>query len=196
VFVLLALSVVAPARAGVVIERVLAVVEGQPVMLSEVRLAERVRGVARPEALEGLIDEQLMSREAARLPQATPTGEEEERAFRSLLGSLGGDITRVPEGDLRQMARRQTAILKYVEFRFRPQVRVDDTAVRQAYEEATAGQPAPPAFAEVVDELRARLEEQDLNRRIEDWVKELRRAAEVRYVDEVEVPAEAPVPAL
>ena len=66
------LLLAAPARAGVV-ERILAVVDGGPVLLSEVALFEKVRGDTEREALDGLIDEQLMYREAARLPQAALT---------------------------------------------------------------------------------------------------------------------------
>ena len=123
------LLLAAPGRAGVV-ERILAVVDGRPVLLSEVALFEKVRGDTERQALDGLIDEQLMYREAARLPQAALTEQEEQRAFESLRA-------RVPvasadeEEQLRRLARRQAAILKYVGFRFRPQVRVSDEAERE-----------------------------------------------------------------
>jgi hypothetical protein len=121
---------------------------------------ERVTGRDRAQALEALIDERLMFREAARLPQAAVSDEEEARALQSLLSRAGPAAEGLPEGDLRQLARRQATILKYVEFRFRPQVRVDEDAAPEA---------------------RARLAEEDLRRRIEAWVSELRRSAEVRY---------------
>ena len=60
---------------------------------------------------------------------------------------------------LRRMVRRQATILKYVDFRFRPQVRI------------TAEDP----------EEKALLEAAELDARIEAWVKDLRAAAEVRY---------------
>ena len=69
-----------PASATLV-ERLLAVVEGTPLLLSEVALLERLRGVPRAEALEVVIDERLMFREAVRLSQTALTVEEEERAF-------------------------------------------------------------------------------------------------------------------
>jgi hypothetical protein len=143
------------------VERILAVVDGRPVLLSEVRVVEQVTGQARGPALEALIDERLMFREAARVSQATVTDAEAEAAFRSLLDRAGAAAAGLPERDLRQLARRQATILKYVEFRFRPQVRVEDA-------------PADP-------EARQRLAQEDLRQRIEAWVKELRRGADVRY---------------
>jgi hypothetical protein len=170
------LLLAAPARAGVV-ERILAVVDGRPVLLSEVALFEKLRGETERQALDGLIDEQLMYREAARLPQAALTPEEEERAFASLRAQVRA-LSADEEEQLRRLARRQAAILKYVGFRFRPQVRVSDDAVRAAYEAEGRGE---GSFEEAAPALRARLAEEDLSRRIEGWVKELRKAAEIRY---------------
>jgi len=164
-------------RAGVV-ERILAVVDGRPVLLSEVAVFERVRGETQRQALEGLIDEQLMYREAARLPQASLTAEEEERAFASLRAQLPS-ASADEEEQLRRLSRRQAAILKYVGFRFRPQVRVSEEAVRAAYEAEGRGEEG--SFEEAAPVIRARLAEEDLSRRIEEWVKELRKVAEIRY---------------
>ena len=148
-----------------VIERVVAVVDDRPVLLSEVRLAQQVRGGDEHEARESLIDEHLMFAAALRLPQAALTDAEEGAALAALTDRLpgaGGD----PDA-LRRMARRQATILKYVDFRFRPQVRV------------TASDPAE----------KARLEAEDLDARIEAWVKDLRAAARVRYNEVSTVPA-------
>lgn len=153
---------------GRVMERVLAVVDGRPVLLSEVRAAQRIRGEDAGPALEALIDEHLMYAEASRLPQAAPTADEESRAVAALERQApeGGD----PEA-LRRMARRQATILKYVDFRFRPQVRITPEQLADA-RAARGGEEA---------DARRVLEAEDLGRRIESWVAELRKAADVRY---------------
>ena len=171
------LLLAAPGRAAVV-ERILAVVDGRPVLLSEVAVFERVRGETERQALEGLIDEQLMYREAARLPQASLTADEEQRAFASLRAQLPS-ASADEEEQLHRLSRRQAAILKYVGFRFRPQVRVSEEAVRAAYEAEGRGEEG--SFEEAAPAIRARLVEEDLSRRIEGWVKELRQVAEIRY---------------
>lgn len=175
VFVLL---IAAPLARPAVVERILAVVDGRPVLLSEAAVFAKVRGEGERQALDALIDEQLMYREAARLPQAAPTADEEQRAFESLRARTppaSGD----EEEQLRRLARRQASILKYVDFRFRPQVRVSEESVRAAY--AAQSRPDGPSFEQAAPGLRAGLAEEDLSRRIEEWVKDLRRSAEIRY---------------
>lgn len=164
--ILAAAVLTAPAGPARVIERVVAVVDDRPVLLSEVRLAQQVRGQEAGPALESLIDEHLMFAAALRVPQAALTDEEEAAALASLserVPGAGGD----PEA-LRRMARRQATILKYVDFRFRPQVHA-----------AAAFDPGE----------KARLEAEDLDARIEAWVKDLRAAAHLRYNGASTVPA-------
>ena len=155
---------VAPAAPRIV-DRILAVVDARPILLSELRLAQEVTGEADARAaLEALIDEHLMFADASRLPQAALTEAEETAAFASLSARRAAHDD--PDA-VRRMARRQATILKYVDFRFRPQVRT------------TASDP----------EEKARLEAEDLDARIEVWVKDLRAAAAVRYNAVSTVPA-------
>jgi|SRR6185436_9394672 len=178
---LLAGLLAAPGGAqGNVVERILAVVDGRPLLLSEVRVLERLRGLDRKAAVDALIDERLMFREASRLPEAVVSAEEEERAYRDLAARVPASAG-TTEDELRRLARRQTAILKYIDFRFRPQVRVEDAAVRAAWEEERAARPETGTFEEADARLRARLEAAELDRRIELWVKELRAGADIRY---------------
>ena len=166
------------------IERVVAVVDERPLLLSDVRALQAVRGLAEPKALEAAIDERLMHLEASRLPQADVSPEEEDRALALLLETRPALRAAVPEADLRRLLRRQLGVLKYVEFRFRPQVRVSDEEVRKAWEEEQAGRPAGPALEDEQEAIRARLERQAIDERIEAWVKGLRARADVRYVGE------------
>jgi hypothetical protein len=161
-----------------VIEHVIAVVDGRPVMLSEVQLSARLLGVARDAALEAVIDERLMLEDAQRL---TRVGDE-QTAFESLRARLGEPhLSADTEAELRRLARRQATILRYIEFRFEPQVRVGAARLRSAYEAEYGGRDDRPSFDSVAAELRAKLERQQLDARIEAWVRDLRAAAEIRY---------------
>jgi hypothetical protein len=171
----------APARTELV-ERIVAVVDERPLFLSDVRALQAVRNLAEETAREAAIDERLMLVEASRLPQADVSLEEEDRALSLLVETRPAVRAEVPEPDLRRLLRRQMAILKYVAFRFRPQVRVSDEEVRGAWEREQSGRPAGPAFEDEQEELRARLERRALDERIEAWVRELRQRADVRYV--------------
>lgn len=173
----------APSPGGAqTVERIVAVVDDRPLLLTEFRAHEAVTGLPEDKALEAAIDERLMHAEAARIPQAEVTAEEEDKALALLLETHPGLRTQVSEGELRRLLHRQLSILKYVEFRFRPQLRVGDDDVRRAWEEEQAGRPAGPAFEDEQDAIRARLERRALDERVEAWVKELRARADVRYV--------------
>lgn len=167
---------------GELVERVLAVADGTPILLSEAEATARLKGLTREGALEALIDQRLMLREAARLPEAALRQGEQERAYRQLLESTPEGLrASVDEAFLRQLARREAVILKYVELRFAAQVRVDEQDVRRAYEQEVGSRPAAPPLEDVADELRASLVRRALDRRIEEWVRELRSGAEIRY---------------
>lgn len=144
-----------------VYDRILAVVDGRPLLLSEVRLVERLRGLPRARALEEAIDERLMYEQAVRLPQTAPSPEESERAYADLVARLGDAP---PDEDaLGELARRQATILKYIDFRFRPLVRA---------EQAMRAEPGAPPETAGGDALEGRIEE---------WVAELREEATIRY---------------
>jgi hypothetical protein len=162
------------------VERIVAVVDERPLLLSDVRALAAVRGLEEPAALEAAIDERLMYLEAARLPQAEVFPDEEERTVARLLEERPAFGAAVSHADLRRLARHQIAILKYVEFRFRPQLRVSDEEVRAAFD---AEPLAPGATWESERErVRGQLERQALGERVEAWVRELRARADVRYV--------------
>jgi hypothetical protein len=173
------------------IDRILAVVDDRPLLLSEVRAVEEVKGLDRAAALREAIDERLMAEEAARLPQAEVSDEETDRALAKLLGDHPGLESRVSRAELRRLVRRQAAIYKYVEFRFRPQVRITEAELLAAWEEAHAAGTAGE-FGEAEPSLRARLERRAIDERIEEWVKDLRSRAEVRYVEGPDSPPPTP----
>jgi len=178
----LALAGLAGAAAAQPIERILAVVDGAPVLLSETRAYARIQGVTETAALEALIDERLMLKEATRLPEAAPTTQEAQAAYESLLSRL--DATQraaLDEGVLRRLSLRQATILKYVTLRFETQVRIEDEAIRQLYEAEYRNREPVPDYDSVVPEIRARLERRAIDERIEAWVAELRASASVRY---------------
>jgi hypothetical protein len=173
-------SPAAPARE--LIERVVAVVDERPILLSDVRALAAVRGLSGSPAVEAAIDERLMHAEAARLAEAEVRRDEEDRALAALLDARPELRTALPEPDLRRLLRRQATILKYVEFRFRPQVRVSDEDVRRAWEAEEAGRPGGVPLEDAQETLREKLERRALDERIEAWVKELRARADVRRV--------------
>lgn len=164
-----------------VVERVLAVVDRRPMLLTEVRATSALKKVSEAIALEALIDETLMYAEARRYPQAQPTPAEEAAALESLRRLAGSTPL---EPDLARVARRQATILKYVGLRFRPLLHVSDEAIQRAYAAESADRPSAPPFEDAAPRIRERLADQELDARIEEWARQLRSAADVHYVTE------------
>lgn len=177
---LLAVVLLAGTVSADLVERVLAVVDDTPVLLSEVRALQRLKQVDREAALQALIDQTLMLREASRLKEAAASLQEEQRALLSLKTQLAPGETSLDEELLRRIARRESVILKYVELRFRPQLRVDEAELLGAYRDQYGGRPGAPPFEAVESELNASLTSRALESRIEAWVAELRSGARIR----------------
>jgi len=187
--VALALQASGPAPdKAVLIERVLAVVDRRPVLLSEVRLVERLREVDQRSALDLLIDELLMYAEARRFAQARPSPAEEAAATASLVRR---HVEGVSQAELRRVALRQATIVKYIGMRLRPLVRVSDEALLRAYEDAQRERAAGTAgstFAAAADEIRERLTQRELDARVEEWTRRLRESGKVDYPEERDAP--------
>ncbi|MCU0240917.1 MAG: hypothetical protein MUF51_00680 [Vicinamibacteria bacterium] len=176
-FFALTLLASGPTEAPVIVERILAVVDEDPITQSDAQIEQHLKGSSRADALEALIDERLMYREARRFPQAVALRDEETQAFETLWKKHGDQSASA----LRRIAHRQVTIVKYIDSRFRPQIRISREALRQRYERLHAAQSAPPPLESVAGEIQERLIEEQLNERIEGWIRELRSLARIRY---------------
>lgn len=197
----------APARAQdaappTLVDRIVAVVDEDPILLSEVEeviglgLAARRSGESddelRERVVDGLIEQRLRFHEVDRSGfQRVPVAEIEERlaemvedfggaeAFGSRLAELG-----MTEPEVRQLVARQLAVLTYVEERLGARVFVGLEDIRAHYQEAVvprarARGEQPPPLDEVREAIRALLSEERLNQEIARWTDELRREADV-----------------
>lgn len=168
-----------PALAGTVVERTVAFVNKKPVLLSDVELTRALLKLDEKEAMERTIDEVLMFEEASRLVTESLPEEEVARATASLALKAGSGFT---PAALRRKALVQLAIANYIELRLRPQVRVEDEAVRAAFNERVARDPQTPLFNLVADAIRDSLESRALDQKIEEWIAALRGREEIRRV--------------
>jgi hypothetical protein len=178
--VLVALLTAASALADVV-ERIVAVVDSRPLLLSEARTLAKVKGISQEAAVAALVDEHLMFREASKLPQAAVSEAEKQSAVESLLAGDPDLTSGGGESALKGLVTRQMTILKYLELRFRPQIRVSDEELQQAWDrqsDAPFGSPPPPQEAQ---RLRERLQRAALDQKIEAWIRDLRAEADIRY---------------
>jgi len=137
----------APAQPGRVVDRIVARIEGDIILLSQVRelgafqqlvegksesdglLAELIeQWIVQTEATESRFPEPAQSevdRELARLAAQFPTAE----AYKTKLSELGLSATQV-----RQMLVRQIYIERYIDYKFRPSVQIKSEDVQNYYQ--------------------------------------------------------------
>lgn len=177
------------------LDRVLAVVNGEPITYSEVLEAIALTPGVVPsptleETLERLIDARLMEHEARRYLQEPPSEEESEATLRALMDRFAtpedyrATLRRlgIAEDYLRKRIQRELVVDRYVDRRFRPLVQVAQRDVEEYYRtvllpDLDAGSPA--TLVEVESLIRNILEQRDLNRRIAAWVDELKSSASI-----------------
>lgn len=205
---LLAASTVAPQETELV-DRVLAVVDEDPILQSELDQIVAL-GLVAPEAEEGdaefrrrlldrMIDQRLRFHEIDRYGFAEVPLEEVDEQFDALEEAMGGaqamqsKLTELEldEEGVRQLLARQLMVLIYVEERLGPRVLIGLDDIQSYYDETLVpamreqGQTAPP-IAEVRERIRELLREQRLNEEIEIWTDELRLEADIEDYLETE----------
>ncbi|MGE0446501.1 MAG: hypothetical protein AB7P99_14840 [Vicinamibacterales bacterium] len=175
------------------LDRVLAVVEGTPVTLSDVRAMQGLGIVDAADdagALEQAIDRQLLLYEVQRFPPPEPPAAAIDAEAAALLARPGLPAlmreTGLDERRVREMARERLRIRGYLEQRFGTSVQVSDEEVDRYYREhqdefLRDGLLIPFAEAEPVARDRASAER--LTGLIDDWMAELRTRADVRRLD-------------
>ncbi len=193
--VLLAAGSAGAQSPGDAVDRVVAVVDGEPITLSETREFIALNPGRNPpptldEALETLIEARLMEREARRYPLEPPTGQELDRALRQLRASFdsveayGRTLERlgIREDYLRKRLRESLIVERYLDRRFLPLVQVSGRDIEAYYRTVLLPDLDPAADGspdQVRDLIRDLLVERDLNRRIAAWVDELKSAARI-----------------
>ena len=191
-----------PAAAPTLRDSVVAIVDGDPILQSDIDRAlalsasppaagldERAR---RRQALDALIEERLriheverygfeqvpvdlITRQVAAIRARFPS----EEAFQQRLRELG-----MTPGSLDQLVAQQLQVLVYVDELLGARVFVGLEEIEAYYQQTlvpklrAAGQPVPP-IDDVREQIREVLRQQRLNEELQRWTSELRRAADV-----------------
>jgi len=195
------LAAAATARA-VLLDRIVATVDGRAITLSELDHAmvtgslERAAGEAdeafRQRVLSEMIDEYLRYRDALRFSPAAPDPGDVDAAVASLRERLrreGKDpdaefrAAGLDEARVRSSLERQIVVMRYVRDRFSGLVFVsaedldaEYAAVSEEYRKT--GRAAPPREG-IEEELRARVRDRRTSEEIDKWTKELREKARI-----------------
>ncbi|QHN04363.1 peptidylprolyl isomerase [Granulicella sp. WH15] len=210
-------STPAPAKEGTVIDRVVAVVNGDLILESDVDEERRFAAFepygdraqfSRDRAVERLIDRTLILQQTRLQPEEGVTS----AAVKEQLQSLRRDIPAckqyhcetdagwakfvadqgftVAEVERRWQQRMQT--LKFVEVRFRMGIRISPEEIKSYYDKTfvpaySRQQDTPPTLESVSDRIQEVLLEQQVTSLLEDWLKTLRAQGTVRIIRPDEV---------
>ncbi|HYH44747.1 MAG TPA: hypothetical protein VEG34_03620 [Thermoanaerobaculia bacterium] len=186
----------------VLIDRVVAVIDEDPILASDLdrvvalRFYERQEGESEPafrrRVLDLMIEDRLRFHELDRFGfEQVPVDEIERQVERirqrfaspeELERQLAAHDTTIES--LRQLVTRQLLVLNYVEERLGPRVFVTPEDIQAYYDrtlapEAARHGQAPPPLDEVREQIRELLRQQKLNQEIDHWTEELRREADV-----------------
>jgi len=181
------------AAAQEVVDRIVARVENDVILLSDVRALNRYQlfldGKSESDAqiLDRLIDQWIVRTEAdvSRSPQ--PSEADIDRSLSHVHDSFGSEKeyeTRrkqagLTEQDVRAMMSSQLYLSNYLDSRFRPAVQIDPKEVEDFYHNAIVprakarGQ-EPPSLEAARDSIQEALIQNGINQQAEQWLKESR----------------------
>jgi hypothetical protein len=209
---LLLATLTAPAARAEIVDGVVAVAGTRVITWSDLAAEARYQAflanetppgpdeLARPEIrdpiLTRLIDQRLLEQDRDVLPFVPPDGSETDHKLDELRGKFAS-----PEAYRRAMARaglseaellarleRETNLMAFVDRRLRPQVRLGTLETALYYHETfepelrRQGQTDVPELAEVREKIEGILAEQQMNERLEQWLRDLRARMGVRIL--------------
>jgi hypothetical protein len=188
------------------IDRIVATVNGRPVMESE--LAEQVRfeqflgaksaqvvpATEQRAALERLLDQMLLQEQMDSSKFVQPSAPEVSHKMQELRQQLAADngswqqmLLRynLSEADVAEHVALQLRTFHFLDVRFRPAIRIDSHAVETYYREqllpkmkAAGNDPVPLKQAQA--QIQEILVQQQMNELLENWLKVLRTQTEIR----------------
>lgn len=174
-----------------VVDRVVARIENDVILLSDVRLLSHyqllVEGKAEGDAeiLDRLIDQWIVRSEAnvARTPQ--PSDPDIDRAVQRLIEGFSSKddfearrkLAGLSEADVRRVTTDQLFLNSYLDSRFRPTVQIEEQQIQDFYKNsliprAQARGTTPPTFDAAHDFIQEALIQRGINEQADRWLKE------------------------
>jgi hypothetical protein len=167
--------------------RVTALLNGKPVDRSP---------SARRAAANRLIEQLLVEREMELSRYPLPDAKDVDTYLQKVEEQLGGAwqfeqlLSRydLSEDTLKAHLALQLTTLRFVEYRFKPEVAVSDADINAYYQREISDWSAqhtglPPGLAQVKESIRQRLTEERTDQALDAWLNEARRQARIVYVD-------------
>jgi hypothetical protein len=202
------IGIALPARAGDVLDRIVATVNNHIILQSEWedavcyeafvagRAFEQVQAADRKAALDRLIDQELLREQMRSSGFPHADGEEVEKRIREIRKRYAGpeDETSwqaalarygLTESELKKRVALQVDLMGLVDARLRPSVVIDSKSIESYYNQEllpqlrqSGGQPV--ALAEVTPKIKELLTQQKMNQMLVAWLQDLRSGSQIR----------------
>jgi hypothetical protein len=187
------LPAASPVRAQEVMDRIVARVETDIILQSDVRQLSRYQAFldGKPQSdadiLNRLIDQWIVRSEAgvARFPQ--PSDEDVNRSIERLKRSFSSPEefqTRqrqngITDDEIRRFVSAQLYLSNYLDSRFRPSIQIDEKSIEEFYRSrvvprAESRNQTPPTLENARDFIQEALVQQAINEQADRWLKESR----------------------
>lgn len=169
-----------------VIDKIVAVVEGRIITLSDVRQERDIRRILGEKPVddenlvEQLVEQRLIETQMADFPGIEVTEEEVDHELRKSQDRDG----HAPE-TMRDAVRRRMRMSRYFDIRFRQFIRASDDEIRKYYEEVFVleagkrGLNPIPELAAVAGQIRENVIAEKLNHDVDNWLESVRRRSDV-----------------
>lgn len=201
-----------------VIDRIVATVNGQPILLSDWEVEMRFEALLDRKplplsdhdargALDRIIDQELLRQQFRTYRLASPSTQEVDERAADLRKQLG--ITDTPafdallthyglsENEFRERVTNQAEMLEFIDARLRPSVHVDRRSIENYYNETLVPQvrqkgekPAP--LAQVASQIEELLSQQRVAALTTDWLKDLRQQSDIHIDPAVSASSKSP----
>lgn len=174
-----------------VIDRIVARVENDVILLSDVRLLTHYqllvdgKSESDPEILDRLIDQWIVRSEAAVAHTPQPSDTDVDRGVQRLQKSFASiddyearrKMAGLSEAEIRQLTAQQIYLDSYLDSRFRPSVQVDEKAIQDFYQNAVlprakARGQNPPSLEAAHDYIQEALVQKGIDDQADRWLKE------------------------
>lgn len=202
---------------GVVLDRLVAVVNGDVLLESDVDEERRFEEVqpyrtiaesTRAKIIERLVDRALILQQAAVEPEDSVTDKELDAQLVTLRKDIPDCVQYrcetdggwneylahhgFTEGEFRSRWRKRMELLKFIQVRFRNGVRIKDEEIKDYYEKTMLPEYAkrnvtPPPLESIKRRIEEVLLQQQVSALLEDWLKSLRAQGSVRIMTPGEV---------
>lgn len=160
------------------------------------RASVSLNSAERKSAAQRIIEQLLVQREMEVSHYPLPERAEMDRYAADVKESMGGPQSfeaalradDLNEDVLREHLGLQLTLLRFIEFRFKPEVNISEQAIREAYaketeESRTSRSGSPRPLAEERDEIQQTLAAQQTDELLDSWLKRNREMVNVVYLD-------------